>query len=299
MATSLQSEFPELASLFAPPLRECESDDMEALLRQRLGIESLESFGKAFSKLRRTAKQVSRVVPAAMPVVGAHTALIRQAMPVLHNVARGAAPLLPVAGQIAGGMIGGPAGAMVGGAVGNVAVRAIGGQANRSGGPAATATLPGAMIGAPPAAAQLINLLGRPEVLRALMSMAIGQAGNSHVSAAGKQVPVAAIANLVGSLAQQAVEEYRVATNGAGEPLPDYLADETGAPCCDVGESDERANHLYGLLTVSDSLSNVSSRRNQVRPFESEFAEEWESYDDSHLFEDAELGELWANQALE
>jgi len=157
------------------------------------------------------------------------------------------------------------------------------------------------MIAAPPAAAQLLNVLTRPEVLRALTAMVMGPAGNPNARAGGTEVPVAAIANLIGSLAQQAAEEYRVATNGAGEELPDYLADDVGNLRCDPTSSEERAAVLYELLlsdpTPRESLEPVSDRFGETDWDDDAY--EWEETDTAAFYDDVEIGELLASEALE
>jgi hypothetical protein len=53
-------------------------------------------------------------------------------------------------------------------------------------------------------AASLLSLLQRPEVLNALLALAAGPAGQTQVNVSGTAVPVKAIANAVGALANQA-----------------------------------------------------------------------------------------------
>jgi hypothetical protein len=281
-AGTLIEVFPEVAEVLAPSLSHLPVEDVETLLRLQLGVESIESFGNAFRKLKRSASQVTRAVPAAMPAI--------------RSLTRSAAPLLPVAGQVAGAMIGGPAGAMIGGAAGKMAGQALGGGAAQPirGVPGVGAPAP--LIPGMPASAKLINILGRPEIINALTSMALGPVGNPQAAVGGRQIPVAAIANLVGSLAQQAVEEYRLTTSGAGEPMPDYLTEGSGTPSCDVGDSDERAQILYELVTSADAFPTRPMARRSRATFEAEWLEDWES---EAGFNDAELGEVWANEALE
>jgi len=63
-------------------------------------------------------------------------------------------------------------------------------------------------VGGSSAAAQLLQLLMRPEIQRALFSMLLGSGGASSVPVGTTQVPVSAMANTVGQLAQQATAEY-------------------------------------------------------------------------------------------
>jgi hypothetical protein len=307
---SLRESWPELAELFAPEFHDCPAGDVEALLRQGFGVESLESFGSAFKKLRRHAERVARIVPKAFPVIGAHAALAQRALPALRNIAKGVAPLLPTAGRVAGTALGGPAGAMVGGAVGNIAGSALGASPRQAGvlGAAVPAVgAAGAVLNTPPAATQLMNVLGRPEVVQALTALAMGAMGNPSTQVGNTEVPVAAVANLIGSLAHQASEEYRIATQGAGPELPDYLADDWGQPRCDPSSPDQRAAVLYELMLTSEAA--VEADEGEAEEGEAddgwpehgwpEDDEAWEEDDASDFYDDMERGEMLANEAFE
>jgi hypothetical protein len=68
--------------------------------------------------------------------------------------------------------------------------------------------VPTAAAGGSAAAAQLLALLAQPQVMQALMAMALGGAGARTVPVAGADVPVAAVPGALSVLANQAASEY-------------------------------------------------------------------------------------------
>src|SRR5438132_3085610 len=70
------------------------------------------------------------------------------------------------------------------------------------------APAPTAAAGGSPAAAQLLGLLAQPQVMQALIAMALGGAGARTVPVAGTAVPVAAVPSALSVLANQAASEY-------------------------------------------------------------------------------------------
>jgi hypothetical protein len=120
--------------------------------------------------------------------------------------------VLPVAGGALGTVIGGPAGTSIGSSLGTAAAKAIPGRGPRTvpttpGPRAAMSTFPA--VGTPPvaggsaAAAQGIVLTQQPEVLKALLALAMGQHGQKTVSG----VPVASIMNMLSSVFGQAATD--------------------------------------------------------------------------------------------
>ena len=90
--------------------------------------------------------------------------------------------------------------------------------------------------------------------------MALGPAGKRQMNVAGMPVPVAAFANLLGVLANQAAAEHHVA--GAGEPTgtpayltgtPAYLLDENGEAIGDPFDATSRAEVLLSRLETADA----------------------------------------------
>lgn len=222
--------YPLLRESLAPELRRLPAEDIEHLFEQvGLSAEEMEegiwgSIGNAFKKAGRA-------------------------------VARAAPTLLPVAGTALGTVVGGPVGAAVGGSLGRLAGGAIGAATAPRRRSARTPQRPGRppspaprTSGASPAAAQLLQVLNRPEVLRALQSMALGRSGTSNVTVGSTAVPVGAIANLIGTLANSASSEHHVLVAGDEGGVPEYLLDADGEAVVDLAKPEERAQRLLELM---------------------------------------------------
>lgn len=180
------------------------------------------------------------------------------------RVAASVAPtILPIAGTAIGTAFGGPLGGALGGTLGQLAGGAIGSAAGPRPRPrppiapgsvaglALPAALPGAPAGTSPAAATLLQLLSRPEVLQGLMAMAMGSVGARAVPVGGTPVPPAAFANLLGTLATRAAAEAH-ASGAAEEGVPSYLLGADGEALVDTTLPEERAGRLLGLLAAAD-----------------------------------------------
>lgn len=133
-------------------------------------------------------------------------------------------------GAVTGMLVGGPAGAAVG---------AIGGAAGaaKRGGVGAPAAADSAV-----AAASLLLAMLRPEVVQALVALAAGQAGVAAVPVAGVQVPVAAFANMIESLAATAGRAHAVPAG-----IADYLR-EAAHEGLDIRSAPVKAGALLTLL---------------------------------------------------
>lgn len=141
-------------------------------------------------------------------------------------------------GALTGFMTGGPYGAALGAVAGGV-----GSAVARHGSP----PMSGAAAAVPTgdtnvAAVQLLAALLRPEVVRALGAMAMGpSSAPASVSVAGTQVPIAAFANMISSLAGAAASQHHVqAPPSTG--VPTYLAGHAAAT------PHQRAEVLLSLL---------------------------------------------------
>jgi hypothetical protein len=237
-------------------------------------------------------------------------------------IAKAAPSVLPIVGTVAGTVLGGPVGAKLGGSLGQMAGGAIHGAASgqsastifqRAGGSLASqaaSLIPGlgAAGGGSPAAAQLLAILNRPEIIQSLMSMALGSAGRSHIHVGGSPaaprspvapgspvsapvpVPVGAFANLIGMLAHQASAEYNASVAHEGESVPSYLLDEGGEFRVDPAVPEHRAQLLLEMLNGSppdeaeDDWSEVFS----------EYDQEDQEFDEDELYDMLELSELYA-----
>jgi hypothetical protein len=72
--------------------------------------------------------------------------------------------------------------------------------------PAAPGAAPG--LGGSPGAAQLLSLLSQPQVLQAVLSMALGSLGAPSVGIGGTTVPVSAVPRALATLANNAAAEF-------------------------------------------------------------------------------------------
>jgi hypothetical protein len=154
--------------------------------------------------------------------------------PTVNSILRTAVPL---AAGAAGTLFAGPLGTAVGSGLGNALVGALPPVAGGRPGPPATPGAPSTagaaagtalasqLAGGSAAAAQGLMLTQQPEVLKALLSLALGQAGRPAVNG----VPVPQIMNLLsdvfGRAAAHADELMYTAPEQYGE-----AADEVGAP---------------------------------------------------------------------
>ena len=285
--------YPNLREVLAAEYADLSAEDVEVLLaREGISAEDAEDFWG-------TLKSVGGSVAKALPSV------------------------LPVAGTVVGTAFGGPVGAALGGTLGKLAGGAIGSAAGghspaRGAGPAgalgglasiATGFLSGAAGGG--AAGQLLGLLQRPELQKALMSMLLGNAGRPNVPVGppgnAMPVPVGAFANLLGVLANRAASEHNVTAHAEGA-VPLYLLNARGEFCCDPAVPDQRAARLLELLQESDRLTarrlQGGAARESGPPGASRLRrdgapEGWEAYvrEQDELYDGLEMTELLAYSA--
>jgi hypothetical protein len=225
--------------------------------------------------------------------------------------ARAAPAILPIAGQVVGGIYGGPAGAAIGGQLGQLAGGAISSATGQrpSGAlpsrppalspsapvarPPMVAAAPPAMTGGPasapdpsgaapvpidpgagsPAAGQLLQTITRPETLQALASMALGSTGRSDIPIGGTSVPVSAFTNLIGVLAGQADSEYAESVARAEAALPEYMVGASGQARGDPAIEEHRAGALYEFLSEQDAYGESEGASFESEGVESEGVE--------------------------
>ena len=188
--------------------------------------------GTAFPHLRTAVRPDLAALPDAQlgeaiaGELGADAAALEDFMSGLRSFGNAVAARLPAIAQgaVTGastGAVAGPYGALIGGLGGAV----VGGLTA----PAPGATQPPSPAPRPPAGAtaSLMGLLANPMVQQALMQMMMGRAGAPQVSLPrGEQVPVAAFAELVREVADQALAEPQSAYGfGESQDLPEYLAE--------------------------------------------------------------------------
>ncbi|WP_156165337.1 hypothetical protein [Demequina rhizosphaerae] len=261
-------DFPLLREALDPDLRDMASEDVVSLFAGAgLSADEMEwSLGKALSSFGRTA---ARLAPS----------------------------ILPVAGTVLGTAVGGPLGGALGGSLGSLAGKAVGSATARSrqaqprvSSRRAPRRVQGPPAGAAPAAAQLVQVLNRPEILRALQSMAVGRAGTPNVNVGSSSVPVGAIANLIGTLAGRAAAEHHVVVAGADEAIPEYLLGADGEAVVDVADESARAGRLLELLDDAVVSEAVGLARGAA-----DVADDWFEDEEDIDDEDADLDEedLW------
>jgi hypothetical protein len=99
-----------------------------------------------------------------------------------------------------------------------------------------------------PAAQALLQLVNNPQLSQALTAMLMGGAGARTLPVGDTPVPVGAMTNLVGVLANQASAEYHQLVAGESAGTPAYLLDEHGEFVCDPADPVQRAEVLLALL---------------------------------------------------
>lgn len=236
--------YPYLREILGPGFRGASPEQIEALFEVTdISAEDVESF---FSNIGRAFGSAARTVGRALP-----------------QVAQVAAPIAQAALPIVGGALGGPLGAAVGGMAGQ-AIGSLAGQQRQPQAPSAVPTpprrlAPGATAAGPPAvggaAAQLMQLLGDPRLMRALGSLALGPAGSRTLPVGNTRVSPAAVTNLLGVLANQATAEalaYESSSGVARTYLENYIGESAGDPA--IAES--RAAAVWELLQETLPVSS-------------------------------------------
>lgn len=242
------NSYREIRGVLAPEYRDLPDESVEAIVQSSLGAVDAEALESFFGGLKKVGQTIAQAAPTVLPIVGA----------------------------VAGTALGGPVGASVGGTVGRLAGGAISGAASgqrassilkQAGGTLfsqATSLVPGlgaAGGGGSPAAAQLLGVFNRPEILQSLMAMAMGPAGSTHVpvrvgsrgaaAVSPTNVPVTAIANLIATLANRAITEHDAARPQQDESVPSYLLGEGGEFLVDPAVPEQRAQLVLELLNSS------------------------------------------------
>jgi len=204
--------YPQISKILAPEYGEMPAEVVEKIIARNFG-EDVSPEDLEFS--------IGNFLKAVAPIAGA---------------------LAPIAGTVIGTAVGGP---LVGAALGQLGSMA--GRAIAPGKPAPPGAMPptpaGQMMpagGGSPSAAQLLQMLSRPEVFQALMAMIMGGAGSPNMMVGSTSVPSAAVANTIAALANQAAAEYNAVAPG-GEAVPRYLLDERGEFLCDPAVPEQRA----------------------------------------------------------
>lgn len=152
-----------------------------------------------------------------------------------------------------------------------------------AGGPPSGAVVPPVATGSP-AAGQLLNLLGQPQVQQALMSMMMGALGRQNVQVGSTPVPVGAFSNLLGMLANRASAESNAMQSTESEAVPEYLTSENGELRCDIANPEARADVLWELLQ--------ENYRSDLESDAGEFENTDESMENDEFYDALELAEM-------
>ncbi|MFN2397742.1 MAG: hypothetical protein ABR543_03705 [Gemmatimonadaceae bacterium] len=190
---------------------------------------------------------------------------------------------LPTVGTLVGTAYGGPAGAAIGGGLGGAAGKAVSGG-GRSAQPRVQSARPTAALAVTPptqapaptgaeplgepiahaasdpaaagsqAAAQLLSLVQNPALLSSLLALVMGAHGRPSVPVGekGTEVPVGAMMNLVGTLANRAAEDAEELLSSRRDATPAYLLDDEGCVLCDPAVPSQRADALLRVLAQAE-----------------------------------------------
>lgn len=220
--------YPEIRRVLAPEFTELDAEEIEYLIEQNLRVntEDLEDFLGSLGNAWRT---VSRAVAPVAKVI---------------------APALPTVLGAAGTLVGGPIGTMAGTAAGKALQGALSGsQGQRTIQPGSTTTQGPSSHPPQPAAAQLLQMLSRPEIMQGLSSMLLGGLGSGQVQVGHTQVPTGAIANLLGVLSNRALAEFNAVMPSRGQEFPNYLINRNGEFVVnDPANPEDQADALLALF---------------------------------------------------
>lgn len=151
--------------------------------------------------------------------------------------------------------------------------------------------MPALPAGGSPAAAQLLQVIQRPEIMQALMAMVMGQSGRRSMPVAGASVPTAAFTNLIGTLANRATAEYSAAVSAPAEGAA-YLYDYAGEALADPAVAEQRAARLLELLHEAD-LGEEPAEEPEAAERYDEAALLYDAYDEADLYELYSTPEAW------
>jgi hypothetical protein len=268
-AVEVSSEtYPEIRQILAPEYRDASSEEIEAIIEDAFGedisAEELEEYLEGLDSL----------------------------------LSQG----LSLGGAALGGMLGGPIGATLGKAAGGAAAKGIGyltskgkrrrrkpkvsrkrriKQSRQRPQIAKRGLRKGRRPTSPrtsTAAAQLLQMLSKPNVMKILTAIAAGQAGQKSFRIAGRSVPVGAIPNVISTLANQVAEEYQAIAPLDGEAFPEYLLDADGEFLVDPAVPEERAQLVMELLEEDSWLASMDED-DEEEDVDDDFTDKEEGYD--------------------
>lgn len=168
--------------------------------------------------------------------------------------------ILPAAGTAVGTIYGGPAGAAVGAKLGSAAGQAFSGGRKSKARPRRKKTPKPSAKGGSAAAAQLLQLTQKPDMLKSLLALSLGANGQKSVKvgSSGPSVPVGGFMNLLSILAGQAAADADEILRENDESTA-YLRDSEGELIFDPANPSDRAEALYETLDNAENEELVEA----------------------------------------
>ena len=261
--------YPEISKILAPEYGEMPAEVVEEIVTRNFG-ESISAEDLEFS-IGKFLKSAGKVAQNVLPAVA------------------------PIAGTVIGTAVGGPVGAAIGGQLGSLAGRAV-----APGRPAQPGGIPPSPVGrmmpttgGSPSAAQLLQMISRPEVLQALMGMMMGGAGRPNVMVGNTPVPAGAVANTIATLANQAAAEYNAVASG-GEVVPRYLLDERGEFLCDPAVAEQRTEVLLRRFNEAAVQKHWERYESDYEYDEGDYEYDFEEELDDAMYDEMDIIDLYS-----
>jgi hypothetical protein len=167
--------------------------------------------------------------------------------------------VLPTAGAAVGTIFGGPLGTAVGSQLGKTAAQAFSGKPKPAPPPSVPTVSQPPPQGGSTAAAQLLQLTQNPDMLKSLLSLALGAHGKQSIPVGkGEQtVPVGAFMNLLSTLAGKATADAESLLLESDE-MTAYLRDSEGDFMVDPAVPEDRAQALYETLLDAENQQLIA-----------------------------------------
>ena len=277
------SDFPILRASLDPQYAMASREQLESIVQSiygpSVGPEDVEGFfddlGKGFKKVGGAIVDYGgQALPGIIQGAQAGSALGPYGM-LAGAIAGGAGGILshssnPTARAIGGGIgtatnlvsafRGGGAGGATG-ALSSIAGMASGGNQPPSSNPFAALASGAGGAGSGGSANALLSMLGRPEIIQALLASVMGQYGRQNVSVGGQQVPVGSMLGALGTVAQRAAHEATELAGEGAEAVPAYVTMAGESLGLDVDDAEGRTDALLTLLALSPAIWGQQQQR--------------------------------------
>lgn len=271
--------FEETAKILATEHREMSPRQIESMLKRNLGGTSLEQMEDFLNVMKDIGNVMVKALPAVLPIVGSAFG--------------------PV-----GTAVGAAAGAVVGGATQAANKKKQPSKPRSQTKPAAKSSVSSNQpsINQPSisatasnstnSAAQLLNVLMRPEVLQSIMAMMLGKDGTKEIKVGDQNVPVDAFANLLAVMANNMAAQYNTISQPDEESIPNYLMDSNGEFKCDIAVPEQRATALLEILHESTQASPSIVSNNSIYEWE-----HWKSMVEQE-YDELDLEDIYINEEV-